>query len=378
MTLPAVSPTAVAPASPQAGRQRMFFIDNLRVWLTVLVILHHLAITFGRSGPWYYLVPKSPEAATLGSLVFLLINQAYFMGLFFGVSAYFTPGSVDRKGTRQFIRDRALRLGVPLGLFVFVLGPATALYGQLATNGRYTFDTYLSSIGFGPLWFVEVLIIFSAIYLAVRRGRPAPAPRDETLRGRSVIIFGAALVLVTYLFRFILPLSSTVPYLEIASGYEIPQYAAFFAIGILAYRLGWLRNLPSRFGIVGGIVALGATVLLSPLLVTGIEQAMQPGSWQSAVYALWEQTFAIGLCLALLVFFRRFVNRQGPVAAELSRSAFPAYVVHAPVITWLALAMAPLGLNAVFGFVIAALVGVPLTFAVAAGVRRLPGLRRVF
>ncbi|WP_157683550.1 acyltransferase family protein [Microlunatus soli] len=362
----------------QNGRQRMFFIDNLRVWLTALVILHHLAITFGRSGPWYYLVPNSPEAATLGSLVFLLINQAYFMGLFFGVSAYFTPGSVDRKGVGQFIRDRALRLGVPLVLFVFVLGPVAALHGQLVTTGHYTFADYLSSIGFGPLWFVEVLIIFTAIYLAVRRGRPAPSPWDQTLRGRSVIIFGVGLVLTTYLFRFILPLSSPVPYLEIASGYEIPQYAAFFVVGILAYRRGWLRNLPSRFGIVGGIVAVGATIVLSPVLITGVEQATQRGTWQSAVYALWEQTFAIGCCLALLVFFRRFVNRQGPIAAELARSAFPAYVVHAPVITWLAVAMAPLGLNAVLGFVVAAVLGIPLTFAVAAGVRRLPGLRHVF
>lgn len=356
----------------------MFFIDNLRVWLTVLVIVHHLAITFGRSGPWYYLVPKSPESATLGSLVFLLLNQAYFMGLFFGVSAYFAPGSVDRKGTRHFIRDRALRLGVPLGLFVFVLAPVAGLYGKLSEPGPYTAADYFSSIGFGPLWFVEVLIIFTAIYLAVRRGRPAPQQRDETLRGRSVIIFGAALVLITYLFRFILPLSTPVPYLGIASGYEIPQYAAFFVIGILAYRRGWLRNLPSRFGIIGGIVAVGATVLLSPLLVTGLEQAMQRGSWQSAVYALWEQTFAVGICLALLVFFRRFLNRQGPVAAELSRSAFPAYFVHAPVITWLAVAMSPLGLNAVLGFIVAAVIGVPLTFAVAAAIRRLPGLRRVF
>lgn len=323
-------------------------------------------------------MPQSPQAATLGSLVFLLINQAYFMGLFFGLSAYFTPGSLDRKGVRQFIRDRALRLGVPLALFVFVLGPIAGLPFALARPGSYGFGDYLRSIGFGPLWFVEVLIIFTAVYLAVRRGRPTPPARDESLRARSVIIFVAGLVVVTYLWRLIVPLSHDIPYLGIASGYEIPQYVAFFVVGMIAYRRGWLHNLPSRFGIVGGIVALGASVVLSPLLVIGMEQAVQRGTWQSAVYALWEQVFAVGICLALLVFFRRFVNNRGRLSAELARSAFPAYVVHAPVITWLAVAMAPLGLHAVPGFVIAAVIGVPLTFAVAAGVRRLPGLRRVF
>ncbi|MCU0922351.1 MAG: hypothetical protein MUF08_10015, partial [Burkholderiaceae bacterium] len=34
--------------------QRTFFIDRLRVLLTVLVILHHTAITYGGSGGWFY------------------------------------------------------------------------------------------------------------------------------------------------------------------------------------------------------------------------------------------------------------------------------------------------------------------------------------
>lgn len=222
------------------------------------------------------------------------------------------------------------------------------------------------------------MIIFTAIYLAVRRGRTGPDPVDQVLRGRTVIIFTAGLVLTTYLWRILVPFASYIPYLDLASGYELPQYASFFVIGVLAYRRGWLRTLPPRFGVIGGLVALGVTVLLAPVVVVGMEHVPDRGSWQAAAYALWEQTFAVGISLALLVFFRRFVNRQTKLSAELSRSAFPAYVVHAPVITWLAISLQPLGLPSVLGFVVAAIIGVPLTFALAAGIRRLPGLRRVF
>src|ERR1700730_8163280 len=36
---------------------RLFFMDNLRVFLTILVIMHHLAITYGAAGSWYYYDP---------------------------------------------------------------------------------------------------------------------------------------------------------------------------------------------------------------------------------------------------------------------------------------------------------------------------------
>lgn len=373
-TSPGLSPAGAQPARSS----RLYYIDNLRVWLIVLVILHHLAITFGRSGPWYYVVPHTPPAATIGSTVFILINQAYFMGLFFGISAYFTPGSVDRKGMGRFVRDRAIRLGIPLLLFVFVLGPLASLYAALAEPGPYTFGTFVSTFNFGPLWFVELLIIFTAVYVGIRRGHPAPESRNETLRVRWVVIFTLALGVVTYLFRILFPLGSELGYLSLPSPYEIPQYASFFVIGILAYRRGWLTNLPSRFGVVGGVVGIVALVVLILVALPGLAQVVKPGTWQSGVYAMLEQIFAVGICLAMLVFFRRFFNHQARFGRELSRSAFPAYVVHPPVITWLAVAMAPIGLPPALGFVVAAIIGVPLVFVAASGVRRLPGLRRVF
>ena len=33
---------------------RLLFVDNIRVFLTILVILHHLMITYAGTGRWYY------------------------------------------------------------------------------------------------------------------------------------------------------------------------------------------------------------------------------------------------------------------------------------------------------------------------------------
>jgi hypothetical protein len=50
-------------------------------------------------------------------------NQGYFMPLFFFVSGYFTPRSYARKGTREFVRDKLVRLGVPYLVYFFALQP---------------------------------------------------------------------------------------------------------------------------------------------------------------------------------------------------------------------------------------------------------------
>ncbi|GAA2874175.1 hypothetical protein GCM10020220_074460 [Nonomuraea rubra] len=78
-------------------RTRLYAIDNLRILLTALVVAHHVAITYGNIPLWYYVEPaKDPSGIALDILV--VTNQAFFMGFFFLLSGFFTPGSYDRKG----------------------------------------------------------------------------------------------------------------------------------------------------------------------------------------------------------------------------------------------------------------------------------------
>ena len=92
------------------------------------MVLHHLAIVYGAGAAFYYVEPPYNDAlAYLVLLVFILINQSYFMGLLFLISGYFSPGSLERNGPRRFIRDRLIRLGIPLVVFFFVLNPIAAL-----------------------------------------------------------------------------------------------------------------------------------------------------------------------------------------------------------------------------------------------------------
>ena len=63
------------------------------------------------------------------------------------------------------------------------------------------------------------------------------------------------------------------------------------------------------------------------------------GTWQSAVYALWDSTLSVGIYLGLITYFRRRFNRSSNLRRFLSRHAYTVFIIHAPLIVFLAIAL---------------------------------------
>ena len=190
--------TPVSTELKPSTKPRLFFVDNLRILLITLVVLHHLAITYGHTGGWYYYEGQPDELTTILFTIFTAVNQAFFMGFFFMISGYFTPGSYDRKGTGPFLKDRLLRLGIPMLCYDLVIGPLVAYplirTGAWESSGSYReyLTRYYSTfhIGTGPLWFVESLLIFAVFYMLWRRfARPTapPAPNEGKMPGNLAV-----------------------------------------------------------------------------------------------------------------------------------------------------------------------------------------------
>lgn len=383
-------PEAIAPAG-----SRLVFLDHLRVALTFLVILHHLAVTYSAAAPWYYLEVPQDTLSYLLPVIFVLFNQGFFMGCFFLISGYFTPGAYDRKGARGFLVDRLLRLGIPLLVFVVLLGPLTATIGYSsiapligAPASPPFWELYWSSIGPGPLWFVEALLILAGGYALWRwlsRGRPAQASRESASPSyRAVIGFTLALTLATFLVRLVMPIGSSLPVLSFPTPAHLAQYIGLFTIGTLAYRRNWFLSLPDRMGTVGFASAFVASVVLFPVSFflgaspeTGSSLFVGGLHWQAFVYALWECIFCVGMCLGLITFFRKRLNRPSALGQFLATHAYTVYIIHALVIVALAYGLRGLLLYPLLKFALASVIAIPLCFAVAYLVRKLPLARRI-
>jgi hypothetical protein len=243
----------------------------------------------------------------------------------------------------------------------------------------FTWQQYPKLISAGPLWFVEMLLIFAFGYVAWRLTTRNRAPRpvsDATPPGYlAVSAFVLTLALASYLVRIVMPLGTYV--LRFPTLAYLPQYLSFFVLGAVAYRHNWLRTIPGSMGKVGFGVALVATIVLFPLALSGKADFLGGGNWHSGVYALWDSTFSVGMCLGLITLFRRYFDQQGTLGRFLSRHAYTVFIVHVPVIVFLALALRDLQLEHLLKFGLAAIIGVPLCFAVAYLVRKLPLASRI-
>ncbi|GAA4219916.1 peptidoglycan/LPS O-acetylase OafA/YrhL [Streptosporangium album] len=357
---------------------RLRYIDNLRVALTALVVLHHVALTYGNIPLWFYAEPaKDSSGVALDILV--TFDQAFFMGLFFLISGFFTPGAYDRKGTWPFLRDRLMRLGVPLLIFLLLVRPLVNFgsYSSVEAASGVTdlpyWLFYLFSWDPGPMWFVEVLLGFAALYALWRHfARPVSGADTPAAPGaRAVIAFALGLAAVTFLWRLAVPIGAYWPVVGLPSPAYLPQYAGLFAVGVLAHRRRWLEALTPRAGRLGFLTAGVVTLVLLPL------SAVTGGALQTLAVAVWDSVFAVALAIGLLWLFRKRFDRQGPRGRFLSEHAYAVYFVHPVVLVGLGYAFRPLDAPAVVKFAVMAAFALPLCWGLAYAVRSLPGARRV-
>jgi len=383
-----------------AKNSRLFFVDHLRAALVILVVLHHVAMVYGGIQPFYYLEPPMNSLlAFLVPLAFVLMNQAWFMGAFFLLAGYFTPGSYDRKGSGFFLKDRLVRLGIPLIFFFFVLNPISSL-GLFLMPASMTgiaepltlpgfLELYPSLIGLGPLWFVAMLLIFSLGYAAWRM---LTKNRTSSSKGESsapsylgICAYVLALAVTSYLLRMVIPLGKSVRGFPTLA--YLPQYLSLFVLGTIAFRRNWFRRLPDSMGVAGFVAAMLATLTLFALgflsFLKAIENASPQippfgfGTWQSGVYALWDAIFVVGICLAALTFFRRFFDKESKLGRFLSQQSYAVYIIHIPIVVFLAYAMRGIGLAPLLKLGVAAVIIVPTCFVVAYILRKIPFVSRV-
>ena len=369
--------------------QREFYIDRLRSVMTAFVILHHCAITYGAAGSWFYneLRQSRSVSSTLLTL-FVATNQAYFMGFFFLLAGYFTPGSLERKGYGRFIGDRFLRLGVPLLVFTEVLGPMTAALVSEA-NGKTFWATVMrilthGPIITGPMWFVQALLMFSLAYCAWRAfvGMPVahaerkPSPVPSQLRWLvSALAVGAVAIAI----RQIVPVGQNVMGLQL--GY-FSSYIFLFALGIAAWRHDWLARLQwkqARWWIIG----LAISWPLMPLSIVLARMSKAPVSfggglsWPAIFYALWEPFVAWGLMAAWLLVFRGGMNRPSRFWNWLNRRAYAVYIIHPFVLVGVALLLRGWIAPPLLKFVVVGALSCAATWLAADPLVRVPGVRRI-
>eukprot|EP01083_Nonionella_stella_P068276 181184_1 len=207
---------------------RLHYLDNLKSFLTIIVVTHHISGSFhGIIGDYY-------NSFLIFAIPFSAIDQSYFMCLFFFISAYFTPTSYDRKGLHKFLSDKFKRLGIPFLCYTFIMGPSLALFiSQVVIGSSYS---YIPNPG--PCWFLAWLLIFNVCYVIMDENVPFYVMKCPSLI--RLTIYGAILGVIQ-LIVFIMVGDSFI-FMPITLG-SLPFDIVFFTAGVIAKRNKWLTAL---------------------------------------------------------------------------------------------------------------------------------------
>lgn len=370
-------------AKPEGNR--LFYIDNLRFFMMALVVLHHLSITYGAPGDWYYNESEAGFPEILPMAMFVSSNQSFFMGMFFFVSAFFIVPSLIRKGASVFIRCRLVRLGIPILVFFFFLSPLANFIRDRFIEGENVsllqYITSLNETGFGPLWFIEALLILTAVYLFIRPLKfKGPLKFPPTI----FILLAAALTgLAQFIIRIWLPVGWSMPFTNFQFPFFV-QYILLFILGIVAYQNNWLQAIDFKTGKRWFLFAQGLIFFVFPAMFGlgsaaegGIDKFMGGINFQSLSYSLWEQLTGFSLMIGLAGIFKEKFNSQGSLAKKLSGSAYGVFVFHAPVIVGLCAVFVHWGIFPFLKFIVLAPLALFACFAVAFIFKQIPGVKKV-
>lgn len=374
-------------------KQRLYYLDNLKVLLIGLVIMHHVGQAYGSTGgSWAYGYPGD-RVQELGYL--FRFDAAFFMGLFFFISGYFLPRSYDRHGARKFIADKFIRFGIPVVFGALVMMPVMEYVKYLHYTGDIAFgDFYLRHwLGYAPdtavpgrvfniahLWFIEHLLIYSLLYAAVRtllqeKAPSAPPPATRKARLYAIVPYIALLGAVTHLMRtswgfpidrVIFPLG----FIQIEPAH-IPQYLSLFIIGILAYRWSFLESLTTPRNMLWLLFGVGIFVI-SVATVYIIDNRHAFSLWEYR-----EALLCVGVSIGLLALFHTYFNRTGRIMQVLADNAFGTYIIHVPVVVALQYAFDPVKAGAFTLFVVVTVLSIPGSFLASILLRLIPGMKRI-
>jgi peptidoglycan/LPS O-acetylase OafA/YrhL len=392
-----------------AGAGRLGWLDDIRILAGILIVLFHASLAYS-GGNWWYVADAS-RAEALRPFFSLLRPLA--LGLFFLAAGYLLPGALERHGPRGYLKERLIRLGTPLPIGLLLVFPILmyAYYVNFRGLGPIDVGTYLWRIylgigghrpegwtgpswpdhQLGHLWFLESLLIYSAVYVGGtvlwqrwkgRAGNPAAAkPSARALPDLlNVVIVIVGIGHLDFLVRMQEPLYHWRAILGVwqVHAADMPREALCFLIGTIAARQGWVEALPSRLAmptLVAGLVAFLAVGLLElaglPIFIAG------GASLHAWLYAIGETAILALLAVGLAIRLRDRGLFSGDLRQRLAANNYGVYLLHLPVLVALQNALRGSEMPGVVKWLLVGAIGLLLSLAASDLLRRLPGFRRV-
>jgi glucan biosynthesis protein C len=338
--------------------QRIWFLDTLRYWLVLLIVVYHAALSQSA-----FLWPVNDTRVLKGATWLVVVLDAFVMPIFFFIAGYFALQSLQRKGAWPFVKAKFARLVLPGALVLVFLNPVhryihhytRGFDGDVPAMGYFEYWPHFlaswtwfqhgnnNSFEFSwlHLWFVNLLFVFfvvtACIYKAIGR-RTEGYERDlsEASLKPSIVstILGATAVawIATSIWNTVLPSFEWYVFLSWLDC-EVPSivtYVVYFVLGIVAYKQQWF----------GKTLRLGPLWLWTAVFCVAVALGLWTFELWIASEALQRSVFflsvvwfvrSVMLVASLVIFLtvgQRYFNRHSVIHRHLAANSYRMYLLH--------------------------------------------------
>jgi hypothetical protein len=348
-------------------------------------VLHGSMTYMAYAPPWWYVL--DPNNSPLFTQLVLLLDVPIMPILFF-LSGYFALRSLQKRGSKLFLKDKFIRIGIPWIFGALFLAPLITYMIYFSRSVPMSFLEFWRTDFWSKLyqqsvyWFLGVLLLMFVILAWVYEwgDRLRVPQRIVQPTGR---VFATFLVLMTVGFLVISwsfgPDAWWHNYFLVYQPVRMPLYIGYFVLGIYADRHGWFTTDGYRpeLGPWGWSCVLSGLAYLA--YRWGVANTPETTLPVKVGTALLFNTFCFTALIAGVALFQLKVNSAGTVWTSLAANSYGIYYVH-PLLLY------PLAFVFV-GFSLPLIVKAPTLIALALGLswaisalllKKLPGLRAMF
>lgn len=361
--------------------QRNLWVDYLRSAITVLVVAHHASLSY-TTFAWFdtnaYINSTHPIVDTrrwIGLDIFENFNDVFFMSLMFLIGGLFLIKSINRKGTKGFIRDRLFRLFVPFMLLGTIFMLIAYLPSYYVAKGNADVIAYVKDFftvegwPVGPPWFIWMLfsfnLIFALFHRAFQKAGDQAGKLFSAIKNKPFVFF-----MLLFLLTFILYVPMA---FKVGAGtwtgigpfdFQLSRiflYFGYFVLGVFIGNSDFSNDLFSsesaiakkwRLWVLLSLIAYIVLTAMSRPLEHLVKEGKIEEFYAWMIYYLVYAASCTLSCIAFITVFRKLVRSGQRVWNSLSENAYLIYLIHYIFVIWIQFSLLNLNITAFLKFAI--------------------------
>lgn len=370
--------------------KRLYFLDNLKMFIVVLMIVFHLAMCYMEYAPeWWYVVDKAH--LSLFFTGFVVWADMFIMPMMFFVAGYFGLMSLARHGDGKWWKSKLLRIALPwvVGASLFA-GPTTYMM-FLSQNIPMDFWTFYTTLFIynpeagGPglffshvqYWYLGVLMLMYVLLYGYTKLKP------EFLERQSVSIPSNLLLMSVFVFFLINTISldiitgnddlwSHFYYFIVYQPCRILTFPVVFFLGAYAWRHQWFVAGGYRPSLAPWTSGFAIFTLAYPLWVLFGVFVVGPTLQFVVIKAVLHSCLLMTAMFGLLAIFQTYFDGTSKLWGELAANSYTMYYCHMQVVFPITYLLLPLDVPSIPKWVITSIIGLIACYIVSKVLLQLP------